>query len=256
MKNKSNLNFVIDALMFIVMTAIGGIGFLMKFILVPGSQRWVKYGENVDLLLWGWDRHQWGTLHLILGFILFGLLFLHIVFHWKQIKCLFANLIPPKAWRAVLTILFILLSTVFLLFAFVVDFEVVPPVRGARGQRLELSRLADMESSMKNQKRGAPAVSDLRTVHRQKERRPVGSVEVNGSMTLQEIENRYDIPAAILKKFLRIPPNVADSERVGRLRRMYGFRMRDVERFIEKYHQAGLHGGSGRRKQANRKADK
>lgn len=57
MKHKSKINFIIDTIMFIVMMAIGGIGLLMKFILVPGVKRWEIYGSNVDLFLWGWDRH-------------------------------------------------------------------------------------------------------------------------------------------------------------------------------------------------------
>jgi hypothetical protein len=70
MKHKSRINFLIDVVMFLMMMAIAGIGFLMKYVLVPGSERWEKYGSNVDLFLWGWDRHQWGALHLILGYIL------------------------------------------------------------------------------------------------------------------------------------------------------------------------------------------
>ena len=81
MKYKSKINFMIDVIMFVVMMVIGGIGFLMKFVLVSGSKSWEIYGEKVDLFLWGWDRHQWGSLHLILGYLLLGLLVLHIVFH-------------------------------------------------------------------------------------------------------------------------------------------------------------------------------
>lgn len=51
---KSKLNFVIDAFMFLVLMAMAGLGFLMNYILLPGKDRWVKYGRNVDLTLWGW----------------------------------------------------------------------------------------------------------------------------------------------------------------------------------------------------------
>jgi hypothetical protein len=36
--NKAQLNFAIDALMFLCMTAIAGLGFLMKYVLLPGRE--------------------------------------------------------------------------------------------------------------------------------------------------------------------------------------------------------------------------
>ncbi len=57
MKIKPKLNLIIDVFMFLLMMAIGGIGFLIKFILIPGSARWIRYGENVELYFWGMDRH-------------------------------------------------------------------------------------------------------------------------------------------------------------------------------------------------------
>ena len=93
MFDKSKVSFVIDALMFLCMMAIAGIGFLMKFVLIPGKERWVKYGRNVDLYLLGMDRHEWGTIHLVIGFILLGLLVLHIILHWKMILAMYHRFI-------------------------------------------------------------------------------------------------------------------------------------------------------------------
>ena len=92
----------------------------MKFILAPGSQRWEIYGDNVDLFLWGCDRHQWGSVHLILGYVLLGLLFLHIVFHWNQIKSMFRNLIHNRSLRVVLTFLFVPVSIVLFLLKYLI----------------------------------------------------------------------------------------------------------------------------------------
>jgi len=55
MPGKGKLNFIIDALMFICMMAIAGLAFLMKFILIPGKERWAKYGRGVELSLLGMD---------------------------------------------------------------------------------------------------------------------------------------------------------------------------------------------------------
>ena len=46
--NKAKLNFAIDALMFLCMTAIAGLGFLMKYVLLPGRESTIKYGRRVE----------------------------------------------------------------------------------------------------------------------------------------------------------------------------------------------------------------
>ena len=89
---KGKLNFIIDALMFLLMVAMTGLGFLMKYILVPGKDRPSKFGRQVDLYFMDLDRHEWGKIHLILGFVLLGLLVLHIVLHWKSIRRLPVNM--------------------------------------------------------------------------------------------------------------------------------------------------------------------
>ncbi len=83
--DKSKLSLVIDALMFLCVMAIAGIGFLMKFVLLPGKDTWAVYGRKVDLFLFGMDRHQWGTIHLIIAFVFLGMITLHIVLHWNMI---------------------------------------------------------------------------------------------------------------------------------------------------------------------------
>jgi hypothetical protein len=81
----SDLNISIDVLMFMVLMPIVGIGFLMKYVLLNGVERNLIYGNDVALLFWGMDRHQWGSIHLYLSFGLLFLLVLHLIFHWKMI---------------------------------------------------------------------------------------------------------------------------------------------------------------------------
>jgi hypothetical protein len=129
MVDKPKLNFIFDALMFLVMMAMAGLGFLMKYVLIPGKERWVKYGRNVDLTLLGWDRHDWGDLHLYLGFTLLGLLILHIILHWKQIVGLFQRLIPPER-RTLILLVFLLLAALLIYFPFLMTPEVGELGRG------------------------------------------------------------------------------------------------------------------------------
>ncbi len=97
--NKSKLNFTIDIIMFVTLMAIAGIGFLIKYVLIPGFKRNEIYGKDVELFYGGLDRHQWGRIHLIISFVFLFLLLLHIVFHWKQIVSLSRRLIPVKYTR-------------------------------------------------------------------------------------------------------------------------------------------------------------
>ncbi|MFO7889931.1 MAG: DUF4405 domain-containing protein [bacterium] len=234
-KQRSKLNFVIDVLMFIVMMAIGGIGFLMKFVLVRGSQVWEIYGENLDLLLWGWDRHQWGSLHLILGYILLGLLVLHIVFHWKQIGVMFKCLITKKFFRIILTIILIILSLLFFLFAFIVEIDKVTLKRGEGRHRLEHIHQEEHAQHSTTLKQEMSISSEVKKSIEENNIPPESSAQVEGRMTLYSIEATYKVPADSLKKFLGIPLSCSDRENLGQLRRRYNFHMSDVERYIEKY---------------------
>ena len=70
--DKAKLNFVIDALQFLCLMALAGLGFLMKYVLLPVREARVKYGANVELTWLGWDRHDWGQIHLYLAFLLWA----------------------------------------------------------------------------------------------------------------------------------------------------------------------------------------
>jgi len=78
---RSTLNFIINAILFVFMSALTGTGLLMKYSLICGQESQVVYGGKVDLFLWGMDRHEWGYIHLILGYIILGLIVLHVILH-------------------------------------------------------------------------------------------------------------------------------------------------------------------------------
>ena len=113
---KAKLNLVIDALLLLCLAAIAGVGFLMKYVLIPGYQRWEIYGRNVSLFFWGLDRHQWGRIHFIIGIVFLALLVLHIVLHWQMVVGIYRGLIPNRFARWITTL--ILLIVTILLFAF------------------------------------------------------------------------------------------------------------------------------------------
>lgn len=128
--DKTKINFVIDALMFLCLMAMAGLGFLMKYVLLPGRQAWAKYGRNVELTWLGWDRHDWGEIHLYLAFILLTLLTIHLILHWKMILGLFEKLIPNHRRRVRIALAFLIITVLLIYFPFLVTPEVRERGRG------------------------------------------------------------------------------------------------------------------------------
>ncbi|MBM4276036.1 MAG: DUF4405 domain-containing protein, partial [Deltaproteobacteria bacterium] len=128
--DKPRLNFLIDTLMFTCIMGMAGLGLLMKYILPPGRVARLQYGGPVDLTWLGWDRHDWGDIHLYLAFTLLGLLTLHIILHWKQILGLFERFIPQPKVRRRVALAFLILAVLLVYFPFLITPEVKERGRG------------------------------------------------------------------------------------------------------------------------------
>ena len=121
---KSKLNLIIDVLLLLCISAIGGIGFLIKYVLVPGFRRWEIYNRNVDLSYWGMDRHEWGSIHFIIALIFLVLLVIHIILHWAMIVNIYRKLIPNSLARRIITVILICLVILLIIFPVFVNPEV------------------------------------------------------------------------------------------------------------------------------------
>jgi len=132
--DKSKLNFIISALMFLCLTAMAGLGFLMKYVLVPGRKAMAQYGRPVELTFLGWDRHDWGDLHSYLAFALLGLLALHLILHWKKLLGLYERLIPSPRMRTRLALAFLIICVLLAYFPFLITPQMEE--KGGRGRRL------------------------------------------------------------------------------------------------------------------------
>ncbi|MFC1676258.1 DUF4405 domain-containing protein [Planctomycetota bacterium] len=127
---KTNINLVIDALLLLCIAAIAGIGLLMKYVLVPGYLRWEIYGRNVSLFFQGLDRHQWGTIHFIVGLVMLGLLVLHVFLHWQMVVNIYRGFLPNRIARWIVALLLACVTIVLLVFPYLVKPEVVDQGRG------------------------------------------------------------------------------------------------------------------------------
>lgn len=111
-KYQAKINLIIDALLILLLALMAGLGFVIKYVLVPGYQRNEMYGIDVELFFWGLDRHQWGSVHLWVSVVFIVLILFHVLFHWKTIKCIFRQMISGKMLRRIIVgalIFFILL---------------------------------------------------------------------------------------------------------------------------------------------------
>ena len=146
---KSKLNLIIDALLLLCIAAITGIGLLMKYVLVPGYQRWEIYGRNVNLFLWGLDRHQWGTIHFIVGLVLIALLVLHVILHWPMVINIYRRLIPNRFARWITAFVLVCITILLFIFSFLVKPEISEGRQGKnRGWRRCESRYVQTKDQL------------------------------------------------------------------------------------------------------------
>ncbi len=138
--DKSKLNFVIDALMFIILMAIVGLGFLMRYTMPPGQQLMAKTGSNPEITWLGWNRHDWGDIHYYLALALLTLLVIHLILHWKQILGLFQRLVPDHRMRYRIALVFLLVSLLLIYFPFLITPNTQPRGRGG-GRGLHRSQV-------------------------------------------------------------------------------------------------------------------
>jgi len=62
---------------------------------------------------------------------------------------------------------------------------------------------------------------------------------IRGAMTLGDVELITGVPVDHLVRELGLPANTTAEERLGRLRREYGFSMADVRRIVDDYTESG-----------------
>jgi len=244
MKHRGSLNLVINSLMLVALAFIAGVGFLMKYSLLPGREKILKYGANTELYFLGLDRHQWGSFHLMAAYLMLGLLILHVILHWKTIVCLARNAVPGRTLRRTLGTGMVLLCAGFFVFSFVItptraDREDYL-YRNSRGGAFEnpiLPEPTDGEGLQEPEGRKRPSLEDVAEPSREpggEDRGKGAHTRIVGSMTVAEVALVHGISVAEVKRRLGLPDHISGQEQMGRLRRLYGFTMSQVEERLEK----------------------
>ena len=216
--------------MFICMMLVVSIGFLIKFTLIPGREAREIYGRNVDLFLFGMDRHQWGTIHLYIGFTLLGLLVLHILLHWKMIVALYRQLIPSPKIRKRVCWIFVVVSIFLMVFPFLVNPKVVDRGSGKGYHGGSKIYKGQTQSPIKKTE------DKPQSKHHDNHTLSGIAIEVKGYMTLNEIAQKYNVPVDIIINKLGIPKSALKVQKLGKLRKIYNFKMQDIDRIIYEYY--------------------
>ena len=88
---RSSLNFIIDLISFIDLLGLVFTGYIMKYVLPPGSggcgrELYGGVGRKHIKDLWSMTRHEWGDIHFYLAVAFVVLMAVHIILHWSWIK--------------------------------------------------------------------------------------------------------------------------------------------------------------------------
>jgi hypothetical protein len=237
-KNKTKINLVIDAIMLVLLMAIAGLGFLIKYVLIPGYKRNTLYPGDVELYFLGLDRHEWGSIHLWLSFVFIALMMLHIVLHWKMISCIFGQMVKGKASRVLVALCTGIMALFLALAPFFVKPDVVPLDPKHHHKHNDGKPLKETAPSYKNKNMYRDTVNQTperlfknREVHSHS--RSHDEPKIHGYMSLEEAARKYSIPVSELTKALKIPLN-SSNEKIGRLKKEYGFEMEELKETIIK----------------------
>jgi hypothetical protein len=191
---KPSLNFLIDGIAFAAFVLLAGTGVLMRYVLPPGTGHF--------LTLWGLDRHEWGVIHFWIAVAMLAALALHLLLHWRWVVDMIRG--RPREGSGVRIALAIvgilgLIGLALSPFFGPVEHDGEPPHKMRSGE--------------------IPESPDS---------------QIYGAMTLREVEQQTGVSSEVILRELGLPPGLPVDERLGRLRRQYGFRMDDLREVVRK----------------------
>ena len=192
---RRSMNSLVDALSFGAFVLLTATGVLIRYILPPGTGRFST--------LWGLDRHEWGQIHFWIAVVLSGALAIHLFLHAGWVVCMVKG--RPREGSGVR----VALAAVGL---------------------LALAGLAISPFFGSVEQAGEPP-HKLRSLEHQRS----DAYLIDGSMTLQEVAKLTGVPAADILRELGLPPGIPTDQRLGVLRKTYGFEMQDVRQIIQRH---------------------
>lgn len=196
---RNTVNFLIDVLTFLVFFAMFWIGLLIHYVLPPSG------GRGHALMLWGMDRHDNGNVHFYLALAMVALIIVHLWLHWPWVCSILSNLFgasQPKRNRRTLygAILLLVIGIVTPCSLLWVKTQVKYTYGEDQGRH------------------GYEAFETNELPY------------ITGRTTLSQAAEMAGISVEQLIRELQLPSNTNPNERLGRLKRQYGFEIEDVRR--------------------------
>jgi len=155
-------------------------------------------GTGHYLAIFGLDRHQWGAVHFWISVIFLSFLALHLILHGRWLLSIIAG-----------------------------------HTHEGSGVRLGLGLVAFLALTALAM---APLIAPVQTIDTTslELHNPV-AITINGSMTLQEVAQANRVPVDYLITTLKLPATVATDQRLGMLKKQYGFELVQVKAIIYTY---------------------
>jgi len=219
---RTNVNFLVDALALVALVFLTATGAIIRYVLPAGSGN--------TRALWGLDRHGWGHVHFWIAIAFFVAMVVHLVLHWGWITCVVRwDTRGRSKGRAVLALIAViaLLALAAAPFFGTVE-EIEKGRRDGRGGERE-GRAREYE--------GVSAEYEDGPVEREGDDAEHSGEDhtIHGSMTLRDVQELTGVPVDHIITALRLPGDVPRDERLGRLRRSYGFEIDDIRRIVSGY---------------------
>jgi hypothetical protein len=192
---KPTRNLIVDGLAFTGFLLLTTTGVLMRYVLPPGSGR--------RAAIWGLDRHGWGDLHFWIAVSFLLILAFHLVLHWRWIVSVLRGRPREGSGLRVGLGLTGLAAAVALALA-----PLLTPVERIEAGSWDREYTGHLGS---------------------------GSEAIRGELTLRELEAQTGVPAEHVLRELGLPEEVPRDERLGKLRRQYGFDMGLLRRVVDDY---------------------
>ncbi|MEN6558562.1 MAG: DUF4405 domain-containing protein [Thermoguttaceae bacterium] len=215
--NKATFVAWVDAVAFVAISLLAATGTLIKLVLPPGSGHFSA--------VWGMDRHQWGDVHFCLALVLVATVAVHLFLHWRWVVATVRGRSEVGSTRRIglaVVGLLILVGLAASPFLAAVETTGDAPHRG---------RAARWDEPMDSPPLGVGQTTDRRDEHHV----DGGAPQIDGTMSLREVERRTGVSAAVVLKELGLPADAPVDERLGRLRKQYGFDMHALREVVEKH---------------------
>jgi hypothetical protein len=262
---KIRLKYLIDALLFICIVGLAGIGFLQGFFLAEGP-----VADISKKYFLGLHTHQWGHLHFYISIAFAVLVIIHLILTWDWIKSC-TKKIFKKGWRSALlgiVVLALLLPLILWLFSTknaekyaefgtrsgkgrnivvtekqVTGESVIPKKKSQHLQKKEDEEQPAQQQVPVQEEEIFPkaeSVLEGNQEHKEEPKLTRGRLDehetgilITGQTSLRELEEKTGIPKSTILKEMGMPINIPSTETLGRLKRRYNFTMQELRDKIE-----------------------